>query len=112
MQAHPGHQVDAAHPVLVEWLMHVPDKANGKMFSHKAILFSTDQVKSMLPNTVTTSLWISLLVAKMCPVGMSRGPSCKSETRPPASSTIKLPAAISQGESFISQKPSNLPLAT
>jgi hypothetical protein len=31
---------------------------------------------------------------------------------PPASATIKAPAAISQGLSFNSQKPSSLPLAT
>src|SRR5207253_7413855 len=39
-------------------------------------------------------------------------PPVKLVTRPPASRTMRLPAAVSQGESLYSQKPSKRPQAT
>jgi len=56
--------------------------------------------------------WILPLLAKAFWVNKSKGLPEISVALPPASWTIKIPAAMSQAWMPLSQKPSNLPAAT
>ena len=63
-------------------------------------------------STASISPWTRPFEATMSRTGRRQGRPASPVTRPPASSTSSEAAAMSQGRSFSSQKPSKRPAAT